>query len=136
MFGAGWSKMKLRTGLLIVVCFFPMMVSAAGSVESVIQAFPQDTGTGYQLEITRHEAPEYPRVALSREQNGWVDVKFTISPTGKVEDVQIIDANPKRVFERATLRAAKKWRFGAPADDGLNSAQSGVFRFSFELKEQ
>ena len=126
--------MKSVTGIFVVIFLFPMMVSAAGSVGTVIQATPRNTGSGYQLVITRHEAPEYPRTAMGRELGGWVDIKFTISPSGKVEGVEILDAEPKRVFERATLRAAKKWRFGAPADEGMDSTQSGVYRFSFAIE--
>ena len=45
----------------------------------------------------------------------------------------MVDAQPKRVFERAALRAAHKWEFEAPQLAGLTESQQGTFRIRFSL---
>lgn len=77
--------------------------------------------------------PEYPPRAKQRGISGWVDVEFTISPLGTVQDARVIGANPAHVFDRATLRAIRKWRYNPRTEDGVPVARTGVkVRIRFE----
>jgi len=79
--------------------------------------------------------PEYPPQAKQRRIEGWVDVEFTIGPAGTVEDAKVIDANPRGVFEQATLRAVRRYRYNPKIVDGVAVARHGVqVRIRFELK--
>ena len=87
----------------------------------------------FRLQRTKGEAPQYPRKAYSDGIEGWVDLELTVNPQGKVEDVTVLNAQPKRVFERAAIRAAVKWRFRPPADAGITENRTGKIRVNFRL---
>ena len=53
--------------------------------------------------------PEYPPRARQQGIEGWVEVEFTISPVGTVQDAVVIASKPTFVFDRAALRAIRKW---------------------------
>ena len=55
--------------------------------------------------------PDYPRKAARAGQEGWVKLAFTITPSGSVKDVVVVDSQPRRVFERSARRALEQWRF-------------------------
>jgi len=61
------------------------------------------------------EAPRYPRQALARRQEGWVELVFEVNAEGKVlaDTIRVVDAQPKHLFERAARRAIARWRFAA-----------------------
>jgi TonB family protein len=56
-------------------------------------------------------APAYPAEALAAGIEGFVDVRFTISPSGVVNSPEIAEANPEGVFEEAALAAVSRWRY-------------------------
>lgn len=79
--------------------------------------------------------PDYPPVARQRRIEGWVDLEFTISPAGTVEDARVIGANPPSVFEQSALRAVRRWRYQPRIEDGVPVAQPGIrVRIRFELE--
>lgn len=55
--------------------------------------------------------PVYPERARARGIEGYVDLNFTVLKTGKVSNVQVIDSTPLGVFDRAAIKALKKWRY-------------------------
>ena len=78
--------------------------------------------------------PEYPPRAKQQGIEGWVEIEFTISPVGTVEDAVVIAANPSFVFDRAALRAVRKWRYNPKTEQGVAVARAGVqVRLRFEI---
>lgn len=65
---------------------------------------------GEATPIVRIE-PRYPIQAARDGKEGWVRLSFTINEVGGVEDVQVIEAQPKRVFDREARRALRKWKY-------------------------
>jgi protein TonB len=63
-------------------------------------------------------APQYPREAAIKGLEGWVKVEFTVTELGTVTDVDVIEADPRRVFDRAAKRAILKWKFKPKIVDG------------------
>ena len=55
--------------------------------------------------------PQYPQRAASRGVNGWVQLEFTITETGGVDDIVVIAAEPTGYFERAAERALARWKY-------------------------
>ena len=51
--------------------------------------------------------PKYPAQAARDGKEGWVKLSFTINEVGGVEDVDVIEADPKRVFDREAKRALR-----------------------------
>jgi periplasmic protein TonB len=57
--------------------------------------------------------PQMPEWACKQGVRGWVEVVFTVLPTGKVTDVRLIDADPRGVFETAAIESVANWIYAA-----------------------
>jgi len=78
--------------------------------------------------------PRYPRKASMEGIEGWVKFKFTISPDGSPKDVELVDAQPRRIFERDARRAIYKWKFKPKVVDGKAVEQHNmVYTMQFQL---
>lgn len=62
--------------------------------------------------------PQYPYRAERKGVEGWVKVSFLITEQGSVEDVVLVDAKPKEIFNHAALKAVKRWKFKPRIVDG------------------
>lgn len=80
-------------------------------------------------------APQYPRKALMAKIEGWVKVRFTITPGGTVTNPQVVDAKPKRMFDRAALNAIRKFKFKAKVVNGQKVEQIATQTIEFELPD-
>ena len=61
--------------------------------------------------------PEFPGEATKAgAQKGKVTARMTLDAAGKVTKVEIVEALPRRLFDRAVTRALADWRYaeGAP----------------------
>jgi len=80
---------------------------------------------GEATPIVRIE-PKYPIQAARDGKEGWVRLSFTINEIGGVEDVKVIDAEPKRIFDREARRALLKWKYKPKVEDGKPMKQYGL----------
>lgn len=80
-------------------------------------------GTGV-TPIVRIE-PQYPRKAAMQGIQGWVQLSFDITTLGTVENVKILAAQPKRIFNMAAKRALLKWKYKPRMEDGKPMGQKG-----------
>ena len=62
--------------------------------------------------------PMYPLRARRAGIEGAVTVEFTIAKNGSVKNVKVVEAKPRRVFDRAVLRAVRQWKFKPKVVDG------------------
>ena len=89
---------------------------------------------GDYLPIVR-VAPVYPARALSRGLEGFVDLSFTVTTTGSVEDPIVLQSTSS-LFERAAIRAVLKFKYKPRVVDGVPVDVPGVkTRISFQLEE-
>ncbi|KAB2840561.1 MAG: TonB family protein, partial [Burkholderiales bacterium] len=73
-------------------------------------AAPSETG----LKIVQREAPGFPREALlANVSSGSVKVRMTVDGGGNVTKVDILEASPRRVFDREVQRTLARWKFEA-----------------------
>ncbi|QLE87366.1 energy transducer TonB [Shewanella sp. Scap07] len=63
-------------------------------------------------------SPQYPIDAAQRGKEGYVIVNFDISSSGSVENVSVVEAHPKRIFNRAAIQAIKKWKYKPKIENG------------------
>jgi protein TonB len=112
---------------------------------TIAVANPVDIGGGLDLgmlasdqdivPIVRVNA-QYPPRAADREIEGWVEVEFTISAAGTVKDPVIVAANPGTIFNRAALRAIRKWKYSPKIEGGVAVERPKVrVRINFDLEE-
>ncbi|MEJ2513736.1 MAG: energy transducer TonB [Gammaproteobacteria bacterium] len=92
----------------------------------------QQMHDGDIIPIVRIE-PQYPRDALVRGLEGWVQVEFTILEDGSVRDVDVLDADPVGVFERNAVRAVMRWKFKPRIVDGTAVKRRGRQTIEFRL---
>lgn len=81
-------------------------------------------------------APQYPRKALMAKIEGWVKVKFTITPSGTVSNPEVVDAKPRRIFDREAIRAILKFKFKPKIVNGQGVEQVATQTIEFELPEE
>ncbi|HSH48401.1 MAG TPA: TonB family protein [Halomonas sp.] len=88
---------------------------------------PVDVGSSARP--TRRVPPQYPSRAQRRGLEGHVVVQFLIRPDGRVDagSIEVLEARPRQVFERAARQAIAGWRF-EPASDVRRARQRLEFR--------
>lgn len=60
------------------------------------------------------DPPEFPSEAdRAGYSEGTLKVRMGVDPSGEVNRVEIIESNPRRFFDRATVRALSQWRYAA-----------------------
>lgn len=80
--------------------------------------------------------PLYPPAAAERKIEGWVKLRFTIGTTGAVKSPQVIDADPGGIFDRAAIRAIRKWKYKPRIENGVPVETRGVkVKLSFKLED-
>ncbi|MDH3518943.1 MAG: energy transducer TonB [Myxococcales bacterium] len=80
--------------------------------------------------------PQYPERARQRGLEGWVEVEFTISTAGTVKNPRVTNYYPSTIFNRAALRAIRKWKYNPKIEDGQPVERPGVkVRLTFEMDQ-
>lgn len=79
--------------------------------------------------------PEYPQRALMRNVEGWVMMEFTITSSGTVADIVVIDADPPGYFEKAAEKSLSRWKYQPKMVNGKPVSQLKMQElFKFEIK--
>lgn len=90
---------------------------------------------GEATPIVRIE-PKYPVQAARDGKEGFVVLSFTINEVGGVDDVEVINADPKRIFDREAKRALRKWKYKPKIVDGVRVKQTGMkVQLDFKLDQ-
>jgi len=81
-------------------------------------------------------APIYPRRAQTRGITGYCIVEYTVTTSGAIRDPKAVDCQPEGVFERASLKAAEKFKYKPRVVDGEAIEVAGVQnKFTYELEQ-
>ena len=80
--------------------------------------------------------PVYPPRARRMGIEGRVLVEFTITETGTVEKPEIIEAEPPKIFNRAVLRAIRRWKFNPRMSNGNFTKQRARKEIVFKLNKR
>lgn len=76
------------------------------------------TGVTKDAKIIRQVNPGYPQLAYRRRLTGWVEIRFVVGTDGRVGNVEVIRADPPRMFDREATRAVEQWMFEPALRDG------------------
>jgi TonB family protein len=79
--------------------------------------------------------PVYPASARQGHVEGWVELMFTITETGSVRDVEVVDAEPRGVFESAAAQAVGSWRYRPRLANGQPVPRRTTVTLRFNLDD-
>ncbi|WP_246058746.1 energy transducer TonB [Luteibacter pinisoli] len=83
--------------------------------------------------LVRQVNPRYPTAAMRANQEGWVDVELTVGADGVVSNVNVVDAQPKHIFDRSAVDAVSKWEFKPAMRNGEPMTVTLRRRLQFNL---
>ena len=93
------------------------------------------SGDGEYLPIVK-VAPIYPRRAQTRGISGYCIVEYTVTKTGSIRDPIAVDCQPSGIFDRASVKAATKFKYKPRVVDGEPIEVAGVQnKFTYELEQ-
>ncbi len=55
--------------------------------------------------------PQYPENARRQKLEGWVELEFTVTANGGVDNIQVLNASPSQIFNASATRALSRWKF-------------------------
>ena len=110
-------------------------IAPAAAVSVEISSTGMSSGDGEYLPIVK-VAPIYPRRAQTRGITGYCTVEYTVTKSGSIRDPIAVDCQPSGVFERASVKAAEKFKYKPRVVDGEPIEVAGVQnRFTYELEQ-
>lgn len=109
-------------------------LAPAANISVEISSSGMSSGDGEYLPIVK-VAPIYPRRAQTRGISGYCIVSYTVTKSGSIRDPQAVDCEPAGVFERASVKAATKFKYKPRVVDGEPIEVAGVQnKFTYELE--
>jgi len=79
--------------------------------------------------------PQWPRQALIDRIEGWVKVELTILPDGTVSNVEVLESEPRGLFDSNTRRAVLRWVFKPAVVDGQAVARQAIQTIDFSFPD-
>ncbi|MDM4766462.1 energy transducer TonB [Pelomonas sp. SE-A7] len=81
--------------------------------------------------VVKKVPPEFPREAAQKGiSNGSVKAELAIDPDGKVSKVTVLEAEPKRVFDKAVTAALLEWKY-----EGSGEKQTAEVKLVFRNED-
>ncbi|MEP5568202.1 MAG: energy transducer TonB [Halioglobus sp.] len=110
-------------------------IAPTASIDISISTTGMSSGDGEYLPIVK-VAPIYPRRAQTRGISGYCIVEYTVTTSGAIRDPVPVDCQPSGVFEKASVKAATKFKYKPRVVDGEAIEVAGVQnKFTYELEQ-
>lgn len=87
-----------------------------------------------QLRFRSYIEPEYPQRRATRDETGWVELRFRVDASGYTKKVRVVAAEPADLFDAAAMNAVRKWRFLPYVVDGKPTVTESGVRLRFEAE--
>ncbi|PSB86260.1 energy transducer TonB [Photobacterium damselae subsp. damselae] len=95
-----------------------------------------NVGSNQQAMPLYRVEPRYPARALKQGAEGYVVLQFTIDTQGRPSDISVVEAKPRRLFERDAMRALRKWKYQAKVIDDQAVEQPGqTVKLEFKINQ-
>ena len=101
---------------------------STGAARTAVEAPADD-----ELGRVRVVEPVYPPQAMRDRVEGWVLLEFTITETGSVRDIVVVDSQPSGVFDAAAAEALADWKYRPRITDGRPVAHRSNVTMRFDL---
>jgi len=112
---------NLKISLSFILCSFLALPLFAGD-----KGYVGDDGI--EIEVTRISAasPDYPRRAIRLGVEGSVRLEFDVDTDGSVLDPYVVESMPAGVFDRAAIKAVRKFLYESPMYNGTSVKVNNV----------
>jgi TonB family protein len=81
--------------------------------------------------IVKRVTPELPS-NLTRKTKGYVIVKFNITESGRVSDVEVVESTPTGTFDGSAVSAVRKWIYEPRKENGVAVASTAKAKLVFD----
>ena len=82
-------------------------------------------------------APQYPRRALTRGIEGYVIIQYTVTKQGTTRDGIVVEAQPEKIFDKAALKSASRYKYKPRVINGRAVEVPGVrTKITFEIDHE
>ena len=108
------------------------------NIPNLMEDFGSDgsLGAGEETPLVRIN-PQYPIKAQMQGIEGWVLVRFDVTPRGTISNAKVVRSEPPRIFDRSALQAVVKWRYKPRMEGGKAVSRKGLStRFDYNLDEE
>ena len=91
----------------------PVQVASTAPVQiPVARTEPAMMPVSLTPKVLERVSPEFPREAIQAgADEGLVKARMTLDVSGNVTRVEVVESIPRRLFDRAVVRALSQWRF-------------------------
>lgn len=86
-------------------------------------------------ELLKVQQPDYPRQALRAGTEGWVQLTFTITAEGRVNEIEVVESKPRGTFDRAAIEAVSSWQYRPFTENGEPVAKRASQVLEFQLSQ-
>ncbi len=128
-----WMTAQAWTSALAKVDPDPKAVRALQHATRVVRYLAVPAAPG-ELRLVESAPLEYPPVARRRGIDGWVELRFVVGLDGRPRDVQVVEASPKGIFDKAALAAVSRQRYAPYVEDGVTYERLANLRVQFRLE--
>jgi len=120
---------------LFVICFSSIFLSMSALAVSD-KGYVGEDEIEISVERIFNQAANYPRKALRKGIEGYVIIQFVIDTDGAVLDPYVIESEPAGIFDRAAIKAVRKWLYDTPSYNGVSVKVNNVqVKVSFILAD-
>ena len=104
--------------------------SLAASVKGTLPS-----GDVVDIEIVTTPKLKYPRRAQRLDVEGFVLLGFDLAEDGEIQDLRVIESQPRLVFDKSAMKFVGGFEFAMPEEDGNSvPVKNIIFRVRFRLQ--
>lgn len=132
---AGQRWIDAARGLGVVPVELAQAQTALSRERDIVSARENVVAEG-ELVRLEYRAPDYPRRAFRFQQEGWVELEFTVGPDGHPHEIVVTstDEASDGVFNDNAIAALERWQYQPVTIEGLYVPQRARVRLRFEIR--
>ena len=115
-------KSAFKVSFVFIVC----AVFSNFSFSAELEGYVGEDRTVISVKKVFDSAPTYPRNALRMGREGYVLIEFDVDTDGSVLDPYVVESSPAGVFDRAAIKAVRKFLYQPPTYNGTSVKVNNV----------